>query len=70
VQVDGELVAFDGNGIPDFHRLGARMLHGDTTIAVTMFVFDLLAVEGLPTTMLPMSSGGRCSRSSTSRVRT
>jgi bifunctional non-homologous end joining protein LigD len=42
VQVDGELVA-----------LGARMLHGEAGIPITLFVFDVLAVEGLPTTMLP-----------------
>jgi bifunctional non-homologous end joining protein LigD len=27
VQLDGELVAFDEEGKPDFHRLGERMLH-------------------------------------------
>jgi bifunctional non-homologous end joining protein LigD len=53
VQLDGELVALDAEGLPDFHRLGARMLHAKTGIAVTLFVFDVLAVEGLPTTMLP-----------------
>ena len=29
------------------------MLHGRTGIAVTLFVFDVLAVEGLSTMMLP-----------------
>src|SRR3954452_11588156 len=48
VQLDGELVALDGDGRPDFHRLGARMLHGGAGIRVTLFVFDVLAVEGLP----------------------
>jgi bifunctional non-homologous end joining protein LigD len=28
VQLDGELVALDADGRPDFHRLGDRMLHG------------------------------------------
>ena len=37
---------------PDFHRLSSRMLHGRARVAVTYFVFDLLAVEGLQTTML------------------
>ena len=31
------------------------MLHGRAGITVTLFVFDVLAVEGLPTTMLPYS---------------
>src|SRR4051794_25032027 len=50
VQLDGELVALDGDGRPDFHLLAARMLHGRPGIAVTLFVFDVLAVEGLATT--------------------
>ena len=55
VQLDGELVALDSNGHPDFHRLGRRMLHGDTSIPVTLMVFDVLAVEGMATTALPYS---------------
>src|SRR4051812_7195010 len=51
VQLDGELVALDGDGRPDFHRLSARMLHGRAGIAVTLFVFDVLAAEGLPVTL-------------------
>jgi hypothetical protein len=47
-QLDGELVAWDDSGRPDWHRLGARVLHGDTSILV-----DVLACEGLPVTMLP-----------------
>jgi bifunctional non-homologous end joining protein LigD len=53
VQLDGELVALGADGRPDFHRLSGRMLHRDGSIAVTYFVFDVLAVEGLPTTALP-----------------
>ena len=55
VQLDGELVALDRAGLPDFHRLSARMLHGDTSVSVTYFVFDVLAVEGLATTSQPYS---------------
>ena len=51
VQLDGEIVALAADGRPDFHRLSSRMLHGRGGIAVTYFVFDLLAVAGLPTTM-------------------
>src|SRR5215218_5073031 len=52
-QLDGELVALDDDGRPDFHRLSARMLHGRRGVAVTLFVFDVLAVEGLPVTSQP-----------------
>jgi bifunctional non-homologous end joining protein LigD len=55
VQLDGELVALDADGRPDFHRLSGRMLHGRPGIAVTLFVFDVLAVEGLAVTSLPYS---------------
>ena len=55
VPLDGELVALDESGRPDFHRLSSRVLHGRGGIAVTLFVFDVLAAEGLPTTMQPYS---------------
>ena len=67
VQLDGELVALDETGRPDFHRLSSRMLHGRPGLAVTYFVFDVLAVEGLATTMQPYSERGRCSSSSSWR---
>jgi len=53
VQLDGELVALDESGRPDFHRLSSRMLHGRTGISLTYFIFDLLAVDGLSTTAQP-----------------
>ena len=53
LQLDGELVALNDSGRPDFHRLSSRILHKRTGAHVTLFVFDVLAVEGLPTTMLP-----------------
>ena len=34
VQLDGEIVALDEDGRPDFHRLSARMLHGTREIPV------------------------------------
>jgi bifunctional non-homologous end joining protein LigD len=55
LQLDGEIVALDAEGLPDFHRLGARMLRGQGGVHVTYFVFDVLAVEGLPTTAQPYS---------------
>jgi bifunctional non-homologous end joining protein LigD len=53
VQLDGELVAFDDDGNPDFHRLGQRMLHRHEGIPVTYMVFDVLAFDGEPTTREP-----------------
>jgi hypothetical protein len=40
----------------------SRMLHGRAGIALTLFVFDVLAVEGLATTMLRTQNGERSSR--------
>src|SRR5690348_7291990 len=42
LQLDGELVAWDGNGHPDFHRLSSRVLHGRSEIALTYMVFDVI----------------------------
>lgn len=53
VQLDGELVAFDAEGHPDFHLLGRRMLHGHEGIPVTYMAFDVLAFDGEPTTKEP-----------------
>jgi hypothetical protein len=49
VQLDGESSRSAGTA-PRLHRLGSRMLHGRAGIAVTLFVFDVLAVKGLPVT--------------------
>jgi bifunctional non-homologous end joining protein LigD len=53
VQLDGELIAWNDDGLPDFHRLGRRMLHGDQSIPVTYMAFDVLALDGEPTLRLP-----------------
>jgi bifunctional non-homologous end joining protein LigD len=53
VQLDGELVALDAGGNPDFQRLCKRMLHRHPGIAVTYMVFDVLAFDGEPTTSEP-----------------
>jgi bifunctional non-homologous end joining protein LigD len=53
VQLDGELVAFDADGKPDFHRLSEWMLHGRDGISVTYKVFDVLAFDGESTTHEP-----------------
>jgi len=53
VQLDGELVAWGDDVQPDFHRLSRRMLHGETSIPVTLMAFDVLALNGEPTLGLP-----------------
>jgi ATP-dependent DNA ligase len=35
VQPDGEIVALDATGVPDFHLLSSRLLHKRDGIAVT-----------------------------------
>ena len=46
--LDGELVAFNDAGDPDFPLLSRRILHGDTSIRVQLMIFDLLSVHGEP----------------------
>src|SRR4051794_23685223 len=41
LQLDGELVAVNEQGHPDFHLLCRRMLHGDSAIPVMYLVFDV-----------------------------
>jgi bifunctional non-homologous end joining protein LigD len=55
VQLDGELIAWNDEGLLDFHRLGRRMLHGDQNIPVTYMVFDVLALDGEPALRLAYS---------------
>src|SRR3954447_18682131 len=43
LQLDGEIVAPRPDGHPDFHGLSSRMLHGERSIPITYFVFDILA---------------------------
>jgi bifunctional non-homologous end joining protein LigD len=44
--LDGELVAFNDVGAPDWPLLCGRVLHGNTSVAVTFVAFDLLRVDG------------------------
>jgi bifunctional non-homologous end joining protein LigD len=53
--LDGELVALNASGKPDFPLLSERMLHGRHGIRVRLMVFDLLAVAGVPTLAQPYS---------------
>jgi bifunctional non-homologous end joining protein LigD len=49
---DGELVAFH-EGVPHFPLVTARMLHHRREVPVAFAVFDVLALDGEPTTNLP-----------------
>lgn len=51
--LDGEIVAFDDQGRPDFERLGQRIQRANVRVPVSYVVFDLLAMgdrdlRGLP----------------------
>jgi bifunctional non-homologous end joining protein LigD len=50
--LDGELVAWGEDEMPSWPQLGQRMLHGREGISVTLFVFDVLRVEGHDTMCL------------------
>jgi bifunctional non-homologous end joining protein LigD len=52
VQLDGELVAWDEDGRPDFHLLRPTCPPRPRTDS-TLIVFDVLALEGVPTITQP-----------------
>jgi bifunctional non-homologous end joining protein LigD len=52
--IDGEVVALDHNGAPDFAALQAALSEGDSK-ALTYFVFDLLYAEGEDHRPLPLT---------------
>jgi bifunctional non-homologous end joining protein LigD len=51
--LDGELVAPGVDGWPDFPLVCDRLLNGKVTIPLIYVVFDLLELDGKPTTHLP-----------------
>jgi bifunctional non-homologous end joining protein LigD len=57
--VDGELVAFDDKGKPDFPSVCEAVLHRHTSIALTFVAFDLLSIEGRDVTREPYSERRR-----------
>jgi bifunctional non-homologous end joining protein LigD len=67
VLLDGELVCFDHEGLPDFERLRSRLCahtSGAATAArltapATLIVFDMLHLAGRSTRQLPYC-GGSC----------
>ena len=44
--LDGELVAFNESGAPDWPVLCGRMLHGNPSVAATFVAFDVLRIDG------------------------
>jgi len=52
--IDGEIVALDKNGAPDFAALQAALSEEDTK-SLTFFAFDLLFADGEDLRMLPLS---------------
>jgi len=44
--LDGELVAFDDHGTPDFPLVCERVLHRHSTIPLVYIAFDVLSVDG------------------------
>jgi bifunctional non-homologous end joining protein LigD len=57
--LDGELVAFDADGKPDFPRVCERMLHRHIQIPVTFVIFDVLSVDGRDLRRQPYSERRR-----------
>ena len=42
----GELVAFNGHGLPHFPLVCRRLLHGDRTVPLVFICFDVLHLDG------------------------
>jgi bifunctional non-homologous end joining protein LigD len=53
--IDGEVVALDRNGAPDFAALQAALSEGNSEV-LTYFVFDLLYAEGEDLRRMPLTS--------------
>jgi bifunctional non-homologous end joining protein LigD len=57
--LDGELVSLDDDGKPDFPQLCECVLQRQGSTPLTLFVFDVLSVEGEPVVSLPYSDRRR-----------
>jgi len=51
--LDGELVALAEDGWPHFPLVCQRLLNGDERVRLSYVIFDLLELDGRPTTQLP-----------------
>ena len=63
--LDGELVAFNGQGDPHFPLLCRRVLNYDRSVPVRLMIFDVLRAEGEKPPGCRTRSGGRCWKGST-----
>jgi bifunctional non-homologous end joining protein LigD len=57
--LDGELVALDGDGRPDFAELCQCVLARQRSTPLTFIAFDVLSVDGQPVASLPYSERRR-----------
>lgn len=51
--LDGEIVAFNEQGVPHWPLVGRRLLHGDESIPLVLMIFDLLRCDGEDVTRRP-----------------
>jgi bifunctional non-homologous end joining protein LigD len=51
--LDGEIVAFNDQGLPHFPLVCQRLLHGDESVPLVLMIFDLLHVDGRDLTDVP-----------------
>jgi ATP-dependent DNA ligase len=58
---DGELVAFNDEGLPDFSTVCRRIRRGDKRIRLTYVVFDVLESDGEDTMGCGTGSAANCS---------
>jgi len=80
--LDGEVVAFNRDGLPHFPDVCRRMLHHDETVPITFVAFDVLHHDGQDITSWPYferrallesleldrRTGARSTRSTTARL--
>jgi bifunctional non-homologous end joining protein LigD len=60
--LDGELIALDENGEPDFPLLGECVLQRRASLPLTFMIFDVLSVDGEEVAARPYRERRRISR--------
>ena len=51
--LDGEIVAFNDEGVPHWPLVCQRLLHGDESVPLVLMIFDVLRHHGLGLTAQP-----------------